>query len=285
MSVMTTTEKAGYDALVSGAAQALKKDGSVALTADQPMGAHALTGLRATAAAGESVRYEDIVAQYTVDFREDWVNGDVTGTQKWVNVVAGTGTVTSSTNGVSDMHPGVLVLSRGTTAVSRAGTFQGTTAAAWVLGTNGTLYQHWCFRIATLSDGTNTFLCYLGHGDTPAAGAQVNGVTIVIDTTTDSHIGLQARSSSAGAVSFGTFVVPANTWINARIKKSDGSTTFGLEVLIAGVWTDQGISISTNIPTTQVDVLAKLDGTVGTANRTLEIDFVHQRVVFPNGRT
>ena len=49
MSVMTTAEKASYDALVSGAAQAVKKDGTVAFTAAQP-------GVTATAAASLTIR-------------------------------------------------------------------------------------------------------------------------------------------------------------------------------------------------------------------------------------
>lgn len=57
---MSGTDKSNLDGLNSGATQALRKDGSVAATADLPMGTHKLTGLSAGSAAGHSVRYEQV---------------------------------------------------------------------------------------------------------------------------------------------------------------------------------------------------------------------------------
>lgn len=282
MSVLTTTEKGNYDTLLT---TALKKDGSVAATADLPMGTHKFTGLSQGNAGGDSMRIDDNSLQYQVEVKEDWDNGGITGTRAWVTVVSGTGAaVTAVTTATSDKNVGVVQLARGTVAGNRAGLFLGATVATWTIGANGNTRELWLFQIPTLSDGTNTFRCVLGRGDTSAAGDQVNGVYIVVDTTVTTKIQLCSAAASTRTLVAGTFDVAGATWVLAAIKKSDGGTTHGLEVWTGGAWVDQGISISTNIPTATLDILCKLDGSVGTTSRTMLVDFVHHRTTFPTGR-
>lgn len=53
----------------------IQKDGSVAFTADQPMGGFSLTGLAASAAAGESVRHEQLSEISGVDRQAAYAEG------------------------------------------------------------------------------------------------------------------------------------------------------------------------------------------------------------------
>lgn len=80
MSVMTTTEKAGYDALVSGTAQALKKDGSVAATGNLPMGTNKITGIGAATASTDAASLANTLDQFGAPAADvAWNSKKITG--------------------------------------------------------------------------------------------------------------------------------------------------------------------------------------------------------------
>lgn len=290
MSVMTTTEKAGYDALVSGAAQALKKDGSVALTADLPMGTHALTGLRAGAASGESVRYEQTLDAMNYLLQDPGSFPDVCVEDFDTGGSAATGAVIivngssfgragfragSSAALVSlvstaqdNKHIGVVQLDRGTTAgnVSSIAIQAAGTLNPLQLGANQNWTQDWIIQIPTLSDGTNTYALRFGYTDTSGA-LPVNGAYIeanVPATTTWKVVGMAATVPTLGTGGTPTTVV-AGAWIHLR-NIWDG-TTFSCSV--------DGVSIgsTTTVPTgVNLCEFAHILGSAGTTSRTVLID-------------
>lgn len=257
-------------------------------TADLGLNGFGFTNLRRALADLDALTLADALAQNVIELREDWGNGDPVGTNKWTAVVNGTGAaVTAVVTGslLTAKNVGIVQLARGTVAGNRAGNFLGTSGASYTVGTDGQIYYYFLFQVPTVSDGTNTFRCTFGLGDTSAAGDQVNGVYCVVDTTITANIQLSTAASSTRTLVAGTTAVAGGTWVLARIKKANATTTFGLEVWVAGAWVDQSISISSNVPTVPMDLFIKLDGSVGTANRTIVFDFVHFRNSLPLGRT
>ncbi len=172
MSVMTTAEKASYDALVSGAAQAVKKDGSVAFTVAQ-------SGVAPTSGANFTTR--DYVDSGVVTIQAVTAAALPAYTITSGSVAAGTAVFTANANGAfPTLDASAVVTASASEAVSsRFLLSQGASNldnCVLTLTTQGSAGTAW---VASMYSGLNTSAKIVGSKLRVIAGEQCAGAEYV----------------------------------------------------------------------------------------------------------
>lgn len=201
---------------------------------------------------------------------DDFLGGAAASTHSlgWATATNGTGAGLTTPALATTSNLGVVSLNTGTNAAGRACIFLSNTALTF--GGGPTIFD--CYlRLPTLSDGTNTYKVYAGFGDVTAAGNMVDGV--YFSYTNGEQAGNWATNTSNNSTrTQGDSGVAATTnFTRLRFVVNAGGTSarFLVGDTAAG-------EITTNIPTTtarSTGPLFKIEKTVGTTSRSLDIDY------------
>jgi len=190
-------------------------------------------------------------------------------------VVAGTAWDASS--------PGILVLTRGTTAANKAAII--THPAAFRLG-GGEAFFECRLRIPTLSDATNTFQVVAGFIDSGTAEAVDGAYFSYIHSASSGQWEFKTSNNSTRTTTASGVAVVANTvyrltvWVNANGTEA--------RAFINGTELSGGSYPHTiNIPAAagrETGSGAALIGSVGTTSRTAELDYLYTRLDLSSSR-
>lgn len=281
---MSGTDKTSLDNLSTGAAQAVLKNGTVAFTADQSMGAHKLTSVTDPASDQDASTkaYSDTPHPATVlRMGTDFASG-FTGTlssavpvEGAIAVNVGTGaTVSVLSTGNTDTIIGVAQCSSGTTATGLSIIVFSATGLTTGGGTirpvtAGKIIIDMKVSIATLSTGTETFN-FLG-GLCDSFNTISNGIYFSHDANTDTHWTINTKSGGSTTSTNTTVTVTAGQEYHLVAIKDAGanSVTFYVDNVNVG-------TINTNIPTGQNLVPGGgLKKSAGTTARTCNIDWAY----------
>lgn len=197
----------------------------------------------------------------------------------WGNAATANGgamTQLSDTNGA-----GVANLSTGASSASGRSAFDGWSngTAAYTTG-DGEIYMEWRVRIPTLSDGTDTFTVTIA-GAAGASATPLNGIFMRYTHGENSgNWTLVCRVSGSETSATTGVAVAANTWVRVGIRVNAAGTS--VQAVIDDV--NSGTPITTNIPTQFTRFGGGIFKSVGTAARTLEVDYTYYRKTFTTPR-
>lgn len=197
--------------------------------------------------------------------------------QEWQVDAVGAGTAVGL-SGVAGV-PGVWTLSTGTTATGFARVIRGLPGTATLIvtldATQVTEFQS-RVRVPTLPDGTQTFSAAVGWRDAFLTTALVQ-FAAVYDSGSGNVYWQGLARTAAGVSTTTTFtsgpVVVANTWYRLKIVATTGLLTFYVDDVAVG-------TITTNIPTTGMTMYGAISKTVGTTNRTFQVDYFWTHIDF-----
>lgn len=203
---------------------------------------------------------------------DDWIS-DSTGSLRWLTATNGGAGVTESTTGtpiVDASHPGVLLLSTGTTTTGRAGRSLGGVASAagttgYVLG-GGAITQEWLVRLEDLSTAGEEFTLFAGSAETPIS--QAEGVYFFYQRTTSVNWQAATRAAATSTTTDTGVAVAADAWIKLRTEVNAAGTSVNFyinNVLVA--------THTTNITTAFIAPIIRINKSAGTAPRIFYCDY------------
>ncbi len=180
-------------------------------------------------------------------------------------VTAGTGSQVGPTTGVAG-RPGIVRLTTGTTNTGIGGVANQLDSI--VLGGSNTWDITGAVSLATLSDGTDTYLATFGFRDSAAT----NGCSIQYKHDVNSGKWQGVCTSAGSSTTCDTTVTAAaSTWYKLKISVNAAANS----VVFSVNGTTCSSPITTNIPTAGIGFLALISKTAGTTSRTMDIDYMH----------
>ncbi len=194
----------------------------------------------------------------------------------------GSGAGTTSVNPSTDAaHPGILThpsFASGTTGVSMLGPASAT-ARHFKLGA-GIITVNWIIKLATLSDGTNTYTLYCGLQS--AITAPASGVYFTYTHGTNSGNYVINCSAASVTTSANTSTAASTNWVNLGIIINAAGTSASFYVNGTEV---ANSPIASNLPTTALGPMVGLVRSAGTIPAdTLLIDAVYLKETFTTPR-
>jgi hypothetical protein len=207
-------------------------------------------------------------------------NGSI-GILNWGLTASGTGASATTANALSgDNTFGVVSLLTGSTSTGRTAAHLNLTG---ILFGNGSIEFESRVMFPVLANGTDNYIFYIGFFDQSAAGDAVDGVYFQYSFSISStNWLLKTSNNSVRTQVISTASIVANTWQILRIVVNSAGTQANYYVNDTLVGT-----ITTNIPTAngrQTGPAIKIEKTAGTANRTVEIDYVRITNTFSTQR-
>lgn len=205
-----------------------------------------------------------------------------TGSYTWQGSNTGTGsTALATTYGINVNHMGMIRLDAGTTTTGRYSLYMPT--ALCYLGNNTITYEANVY-IPALSDGTDTFACWVGYGDNTGAGDHVDGIGFKYDSTVSANWRLytSANSSTTYTTLGATGVVNVATWVKLGFVLNQSATRVDFYINGTNVGTH-----TTNIPSGASQLTApmfKIEKSAGTNARNLVVDYFYNKTQFGVGR-
>jgi hypothetical protein len=194
--------------------------------------------------------------------REDFINAVDTFT--YGTSGTGAGQTYSSESG----RPGIVNFATGTTATGRS---TAATQAGSVVFAGGQLEGEFLVRVPVLSNATDGFIVQVGFGDATAAD-QTDGAYFEYDST-QSTLWRICTASNATRTKSPTTLAPvtAAAWMRLGLVVNFAATS--VEYFFNGV--SVGV-VSTNIPigaARATGIILRMQKTLGTASRSLEVDY------------
>lgn len=178
-------------------------------------------------------------------------------------------------------RPGLVRIEKGTTATGRAAWSLPNASNAVQFGvTDATFGWEAAIRIANASDGTDTYSLQCGFLDTVTAKTTGFGADLLYDTTVSPNWICETYDGTVTSTVTAT-AVAINTWIELRVEVESNTTArfYVDDVLVC--------THTTDIPTGAAQATGfgvMMLGSVGIANRTVQIDYQIFRGVFPTPR-
>lgn len=213
-------------------------------------------------------------------FYEDFVFGNPCAT-----VNSGTGasvTIDASVLADSSGHPGIAIVTTGTTNTGRAALTTVTTGQTILLGAGAVTYETDVYLLDALSDGTDTYTNYIGLNDVSTG----NGVDSVMfrytHSTNSGKFECVTRSNSTETASDSGITVAATTWYKLGITVNAAASSVSFLVNGSVVAT-----ITTNIPTgsgRQTTPLIGIVKSAGTTARRILVDYIYCRFDLTSAR-
>lgn len=202
------------------------------------------------------------------------------GETNWEEVSSGTGSGADITqaNVTTANHPGVIQLTKGTTAGGRVSLWKGGDSSYF--GSGLAVIEYLVF-ITTLSDGTNTYNFRVGWGDDNVGGDHVDGVYFEYNSTTSANWIIKTANNSTRTATTSSTAV-ATGWHRLRIEV--GPTAARADFFVDG--TNIG-NVTTNIPTTAARASSpciKVVGSAGTSARVFLLDYYSESWYFSTSR-
>ena len=178
-------------------------------------------------------------------------------------------------------HSGIIRYSTGAvSAAGRAGIDNGLNGQGVFKTGDGSLFMEWLIRIPTLSNVTDTFIVTT-CGSTGAASTANEAIYIRYTHSENSGaFTLACRASASETTSSTGITVVANTWYKVAILVNAAGTS--VQAYING--TASGTAITTNIPSAFTRIGGGIFKSLGTAARTLDIDYTYYLKTFTTAR-
>lgn len=191
---------------------------------------------------------------------------------EWHTAVSGTGSsVSFTTDGGDAGHPGVATLNVGTSTTGFAVLRNGNTSVLR-LG-DGINILDFSLKLSALSDGTDTYTCFVGYGANTAAG---NGAWFQYTHGTNSGKWQFITQVSGGNQNVEDTGVAATTgYLRFTIVSNSNSTLW--KGYINGV--QVGTNHTTNVPAAslQTSAFISIIKSAGTTNRSIGLDYISLR--------
>lgn len=195
--------------------------------------------------------------------------------------------VQSTTAGGTTQNPGsaaevgIAVMSTGTSTTGKAlisGAFNASPKMPYALATANALYVSVKIAFTTLSDGTNTYIGRAGLTNSYDV-VSTDGVFFDYVQATDTHWICTTRASSTSTTTVTTVTVTAGSFNHLEIVKDAGSSNY--KFYIDGVLV---ATQSTNVPSTQLDILTGAVKSAGATARTVATDWINVYEFFASPR-
>lgn len=206
---------------------------------------------------------------------DDFIYQSTTGSDHypWARGANGTGTSSQCKIGIAG-HPGIWELATGTTNAGKAVIQKGSNNTSPLILGSGVIIVDFIIHIPVLSTASEEFIFSCGVTDfyNVFGGSAITNdqVAFIYDRTQSTNWLAVTRSGATETVASGGSSVAVDTnWTHARIVINADATS--VEFFIDG--TSLGTS-TTNIPSSDLGVGAMIEKSVGTTERTLEIDCV-----------
>ncbi len=219
---------------------------------------------------------------YTYLF-DDFLSSTFAGNTGWTSVAsgAGTGPVAGGLGDLFNRCVGTVAQHTGSTSAGRSTLYHGTIGIGCDYGAFSIQYR---VDIPVLSDGTDTYSCIWGFGDTTGAAIQqVNGIYFRYDSTTSSNWILETANGSVRTSTISSTAVTAGTaaWTTLRIDVNAAGTLATYSVNGTSIGT-----VSTNLPVypTQFTPLMKIVKSVGTNDSVIYTDYAFFKFTFSSAR-
>lgn len=231
----------------------------------------------ATAGAAVWVRCSPERARYAMRIREDWVGGTANGSTNWSATASGAGAAAATVATHQDnTHPGILVLSTGTTTGGRVG------VGPWVVGVPAMhvgsaeeVYFDALVRFDNLPDGIEDYVVRVGFGDVKTNAGFTEGVYFTLSRAFagDTEWRAQTTAASVSTTTDTNTGATAAGWQRLTIRKARGTTTWKFYIDGTLVATH-----TTNIPTGPVAPVIIIQKAAGTTARLMYNDYVDVHV-------
>ena len=214
------------------------------------------------------------VEKRTVMIESDFPN--ILNGSPFISTVSGTGAVINNLAGVIS-HSGIVSLDSGTTATGRVAM----STAVNFIGIDSTMsvMSRCIFRIPTLSVAAQRFQFRTGFINT-LTGDQVDGIYLEYDDTISANFIFKTAANSVRTSVITSILVTANTWNKVMLYVVDNIAYCVLNDIIIA-------TINTNIPqgpSRTFGIGSALVKSVGTTNRTIDVDYLGGIVEFVVGR-
>lgn len=202
----------------------------------------------------------ELVDDFPANFEIDGL-----GTLGWAEESAGTAATTIRKNGISG-HPGIITIRPGTVATGRAGIGLGGNGANTMVVGDGEIICTWLIRSASVLSTLEMIV--IGLGDTLATvGDQANGIYFQVLSADTNWFIVSSNASTRTRVDTG-IAYATNTWIKLKFTINADGTSIQANINGSNV----GTAITTNIPTSAISPLAKVDGIAGGTASDTDID-------------
>lgn len=217
---------------------------------------------------------------------EEWVTASSGGKLGWTAIGSGTGATSGVGLSSNDAFGDVFVAATGNGGAARSLLYLGVNSVDLSAGKT---FMEFRSKFVALSDGSDPYECWVGLGDTVAAGDPTDGLGWGYDQPNHGNFDVPyafGGSSGTDLVLDGgggreTSAITADAWVRrSAIIESDSSS---VEFFTDG--TSKG-SITTNIPVSGevLGPIIKIDKTTGSNQRLLRLDYFYLCQIFDNER-
>jgi hypothetical protein len=203
------------------------------------------------------------------------LTNDTIGKQGWRTTGNGTGNSLDVLTVAG--HPGVLSLRPGPNAALGRRSIQlgqNTVAGGFVLGQQPSLEIEWLIRIRGTVAGADLQMIQLGliaAADVGNAGGATNGIFVRFNPGGSNKFRAAAVNGGTLSTQDGTTVVAVNTWYRVSVVYTNAGSP-SLQLKVNGA--NQGSPVTTNFPTADLSLVAKIDGLGSGTEPFLDIDRV-----------
>lgn len=215
------------------------------------------------------------------DFLTDRALSGVVGSTGLRVMTANSGSVTDEAT-LSSARPGQIALATNANSAGACWIRAASLEDGGIVLGGGVTTVEWGIKTPTaVSDGTDTYILYIGLANTAATGAEpTDGIyfTYTHSVSSGVWVGKTANGSSRTSV-VSAVTVEAATWYNLKASIDAAATT--VEFFING--TSAGTS-STNIPTGGTYLACGITKSAGTSSRVLAVDWVKLAITLTTAR-
>jgi len=246
------------------------------------MGKQGLSFLSAPAGAGAGapvpIGYAGLASEvsecrYTIpEVMEDFITATLGGANGWTTAFLGTGAFAINTSLVDKSHWGIRQFDTGATAISTSAILLTLNQLFGTSGATSDFMFECLINIPALSTSLQEFKIYVGFQDGTGAGLPANGIIITYDRTVSVNWQFGFRKASVSTLTTSAVAV-ATGWNRLRFRKIGATLTFWVANGGAAL-TSLGTLANTNIPIVALGPVIKLDSTVGTTTKIMQLDYV-----------
>jgi hypothetical protein len=218
---------------------------------------------------------QTIQASRAYSLFDEFVAGVNTGSLGWLVSTAGGGSsITVGAATAASNHPGVFRLTSGANAGSSASLLL---AQSNIIIGGGAINMETDINIGTLSNGTQTFQIRFGIGDSGSTDF-TNGVYFEYNIATSTNWVIKtAAAGTRTSTTTSTAVATGWTKLTIQINAAGSSAQFFINGTSVG-------TINTNLPTAASGIAIQVDGILGNATKSVDVDYFSMNQRFTTAR-
>lgn len=209
---------------------------------------------------------------------EDWISAGGAGNNGWTVSSSGAGAGTSSNAGlVAPLRPGVIQSATGTTTTGRSAVHLGTNTVRIPPAPNNWVDIELAVALSATNTANDQFVSRFGLGNNHAVDGEHSEAIMFRYSTVSTNWQCVTISGSSATVAATSVPVVPSFWYRLRIFANS---------TVARFWINDSFvaSIATNIPTAALAPGAKIQKTLGGANRIHALDYFSLRFIFASPR-